>query len=228
MTFLTRASLKNRLIVGLTTLAIAVLGLFSMGALKQELMPSMQVPMAFVSVQSQGLAPEEMARTVTEPVEQALSGVPGITNVTSTTSTGSADITVEWPFDESEEDTLQAIRAAADALKPTFPTGTEVQVFSGGASDMPAMVLTAGSAGDETEFGDALAQSVVPTLQGVSGVKQVTLSGREEERIVIDLRPEDMTRLKVSVEQIAPVLESHSAALPAGEAESPQLSLIHI
>mgnify|MGYP006328696705 FL=1 len=46
MTFLTRASLKNRLIVGLTTLAIAVLGLFSMGALKQELMPSMQVPMA--------------------------------------------------------------------------------------------------------------------------------------------------------------------------------------
>ncbi|UOQ59257.1 efflux RND transporter permease subunit [Leucobacter rhizosphaerae] len=222
MTFLTRASLKNRLIVGLTTLAIAVLGLFSMGALKQELMPSMQVPMAFVSVQSQGLAPEEMARTVTEPVEQALSGVPGITNVTSTTSTGSADITVEWPFDESEEDTLQAIRAAADALKPTFPTGTEVQVFSGGASDMPAMVLTAGSAGDETEFGDALAQSVVPTLQGVSGVKQVTLSGREEERIVIDLRPEDMTRLKVSVEQIAPVLESHSAALPAGEAESPQ------
>ena len=222
MTFLTRASLKNRLIVGLTTLAIAVLGVFSMGALKQELMPSMQVPMAFVSVQSQGLAPEEMARTVTEPVEQALTSVPGITNVTSTTSTGSADITVEWPFDESEEDTLQAIRAAADGLKPTFPAGTEVQVFSGGASDMPAMVLTAGSAGDEAEFGDALAQSVVPALQGVNGVKQVTLSGREEQRIVIDLRPADMSQLKVTADQIAPVLESHGAALPAGEAESPE------
>ena len=221
MTFLTRASLKNRLIVGLTTLAIAVLGLFSMGALKQELMPSMQVPMAFVSVQSQGLAPEEMTRTVTEPIEQALKGVPGITNVTSTTSTGTADITVEWPFDESEEETLQAIRAASDALKPTFPTGTEVQVFSGGASDMPAMVLSAGSEGDETEFGDALAQSVVPTLQGISGVKQATLSGREEERIVIDLRTADMKRLKVTTEQIAPVLEAHGAALPAGEAESP-------
>ena len=222
MTFLTRASLKNRLIVGLTTLAIAVLGLFSMGALKQELMPSMQVPMAFVSVQAQGLAPEEMAQTVTEPIEQALKGVPGITNVTSTTSTGTADITVEWPFDESEEDTLQAIRAASDALKPTFPTGTEVQVFSGGASDMPAMVLSAGTEGDDAEFGDALAQSVVPTLQGISGVKQATLSGREEERIVIELRPADMKRLKVTTEQIAPVLEAHGAALPAGEAESPE------
>jgi HAE1 family hydrophobic/amphiphilic exporter-1 len=65
MSFLTRTSLKNRLIVGLTTVAVAVLGLISMGSLKQELMPSMQVPAAFVSVQSQGLAPEEMARTVT-------------------------------------------------------------------------------------------------------------------------------------------------------------------
>ena len=63
MTFLTRASLKNRLIVGLLTLAVAAMGLFSMSALKQELMPSMQVPMAFVSAQSPGLAPEEMART---------------------------------------------------------------------------------------------------------------------------------------------------------------------
>ncbi|QIK63498.1 efflux RND transporter permease subunit [Leucobacter viscericola] len=220
MTFLTRVSLKNRLIVGLATLAIAVVGIFSMGALKQELMPSMQVPMAFISVQSQGLAPEEMSRTVTEPVEKALSAVPGITKVSSNTSSGSADITVEWPFDEDDTDTLQAIRGAADALKPTFPSGTEVNVFSGGADDMPAMVLSAGSSDKEAVFGDALAQTVVPALQGVNGVKQVTLSGREEQRIMIDLRPSDMTKLKVTPEQIAPVLQANGAALPAGEAES--------
>ena len=41
MTFLTRTSLKNRLVVGLITAAVALFGLFSMSALKQELMPSM-------------------------------------------------------------------------------------------------------------------------------------------------------------------------------------------
>ncbi|QIM15641.1 MMPL family transporter [Leucobacter insecticola] len=222
MTFFTRASLKNRLLVGLMTLAIAVLGLFSMSALKQELMPSMQVPMAFVSVQSQGLAPEEMSRTVTEPVEQALGSIPAITSVTSTTSSGMSQIIVEWPFTESEDDTLRAIKSAADSLKPSFPSGSELEVFSGGSNDMPAMVLSAGSDTDAIEFGDALAQTVVPAIQGVSGVKQVTLSGHEEQRVTIDLRPADMTRLKVAPEQIAPVLEAHGVALPAGEAESDQ------
>ncbi len=220
MSFLTRTSLRNRLIVGLTTLAVAVLGVFSMSALKQELMPSMQVPMAFVSVQTPGLAPEELARTVTEPTEQALSAVPGVTKVSSTTSSGSADIMVEWPFG-SDDETLAKIRAAADALKPAFPQGTEVSVFSGGADDMPAMVLSAGSDTDPAKFGDALAQSVVPALQGVDGVQKVTLSGREEQRVMIDLRPADVARLKVDPAAIGPVLESHGAALPAGQAESP-------
>lgn len=221
MSFLTRTSLANRLIVGLITLAVAVLGLFSMSSLKQELMPSMQVPMAFVSVQSPGLAPEELSRAVTEPTEQALSAVPGITRVTSTTSSGAADIMVEWPFDGDEE-TLPKIRAAAEALKPTFPQGTEVTVFSGGADDMPAMVLSAGTSGDHDAFSDALAQTVVPALQGVNGVQKVTLAGGEEQRILIDLRPADVTRLKVDPAQIAPALESHGAAIPAGQADSPE------
>jgi HAE1 family hydrophobic/amphiphilic exporter-1 len=220
MSFLTRTSLKNRLIVGLTTVAVAVLGLISMGSLKQELMPSMQVPAAFVSVQSQGLAPEEMARTVTEPTEQALRAVPGVTRVTSSTSSGTADVTVEWPFDESDEETLRAVRAAAEALKPAFPSGTELQVFSGGADDMPAMVLSAGTSGDAAAFADALAREVVPALQGLNGVQRVELAGREEQRILIALRPADVERLKIDPAQIAPALEARGAAMPAGQADS--------
>ena len=98
MTFLTRTSLKNRLVVGLITAAVALFGLFSMSALKQELMPSMTAPMAFIMIDAQGLAPEEMSRTVTEPAEQSLMAVPGVKSVTSTTSSGSAQLQVEWEF----------------------------------------------------------------------------------------------------------------------------------
>lgn len=167
MTPLTRLSLKNRLIVGLVTLGVAVLGIISMGALKQELMPSMKVPMAYVSVQADGLAPEELVTAVTEPVEQALKSVPGITSVNSDTSSGYAMIMVEWPFDEDADETVRTIRATLDALKPSFPGGAEAEVFSGGADDMPAMMLSAGTSGDAAEFGDALEQRVVPALQAL-------------------------------------------------------------
>ncbi|KJL25703.1 Swarming motility protein SwrC [Microbacterium oxydans] len=220
MSFLTRSSLKNRLILALTTLAIVALGLISMNSLKQELMPSLQAPMAFISAQSQGLAPEEMASTITEPLEQAVRAVPGVTSVTSTTATGDAQVLVEWTFGEDDEETLRTIRSAAEALKPGFPSGTEVNVASGGAGDLPAMMLSAGSGGDQEAFGDALQQTVVPALKSVSGVRDVTLAGQETQRITIDLRPADVTRLKVEPSTLGPILEAHGAALPAGQADS--------
>ena len=220
MSFLTRSSLKNRLILSLATLAIVALGLISMGSLKQELMPSLQAPMAYISAQSQGLAPEEMASSVTEPVEQAVRAVPGVTSVTSTTSSGGAQILVEWSFGENDEETLRTIRSATESLKPSFPSGTEVQVASGGAGDLPAMVLSAGTSGDQEAFGDALQQTVVPALKGVPGVRDVTLAGQETQRITIDLRPADVTRLKVETSTLAPLLEAHGAAIPAGQADS--------
>ncbi|UOR01400.1 efflux RND transporter permease subunit [Leucobacter allii] len=220
MSLLTRTSLKNRLIVGLTTLAVAVLGIVSMGALKQELMPSMQVPMAYVAAGSSGLAPEEMATAVTEPVEQALRAIPGVTSVTSTTTSGSAQILVEWPFGGDDEETLRTIRSAVDGLRSALPSGTETQVVSGGADDMPAMVLSAGSSDAGEAFGDALEQTVVPALQAVPGVRTVELAGQAEQRISIALRPADLQRLDVDPAAIGPVLQAHGAALPAGQAAS--------
>ncbi|MFJ6533197.1 efflux RND transporter permease subunit [Microbacterium sp. NPDC091662] len=220
MSFLTRSSLKNRLILSLATLAVVALGLISMGSLKQELMPSLQAPMAFISAQSQGLAPEEMASSVTEPLEQAVRAVPGVTSVTSTTSSGNAQVLVEWTFGEDDEETLRTIRNAAESLKPSFPSDTEVAVASGGAGDLPAMALSAGTSGDQEAFGDALQQTVVPALKGVPGVRDVTLAGQETQRITIDLRPADVTRLKVEPSTLGPILEAHGAALPAGQADS--------
>ena len=220
MSFLTRSSLKNRLILSLATLAIVALGLIAMNSLKQELMPSMQVPAAFVAAQSQGLAPEEMAESVTEPLEQAIRAVPGVTSVTSTTSSGEVQMLVEWTFGEDDEETLRTIRSATESVKPGFPSGTEVQVASGGIDGQPAMVLSAGASGDQERFGDTLQQTVVPALQAVPGVRSVELAGQETQRITIDLRPADVARLKVEPSTLGPILEAHGAAIPAGQAES--------
>ncbi|KAM9862226.1 efflux RND transporter permease subunit [Leucobacter sp. BZR 635] len=225
MTPLTRLSLKNRLIVGLVTLAVAVLGIISMGALKQELMPSMKVPMAFVSVQAEGLAPEEMVDTVTEPIEQALGAVPGVTSVTSNTLSGYSSITVEWPFDEDADETMRALRGAVDAVKTGFPSGAVTEVYSGGADDMPAMMLSAGTTGDEATFGDALEQRLVPALQAIPGVQKAELSGREAQRIVVDLRPADVVKLQVDPAAIEPVLRANGASLPAGQAATDEGSM---
>lgn len=246
MSFLTRASLKNRLLVGLITLAVAVMGLVSMTSLKQELMPSMQVPAAYVMADSKGLAPEEMSQAVTEPLEQAISAVPGVTKVTSTTSSGSTSINAEWSFKDGDDETMRAIRGAIDAVKPGLPKDANVQVFSGGSDSMPALMLSAGdkaataagnsdkadaeategegealdAAAASSAFLDRLNSQVVPALSAVTGVQRVDLSGGQKERIVIDLRPADVAKHKVETTQIQAVLAANGASVPAGEAQS--------
>jgi hypothetical protein len=90
MTSLTRISLANRLIVGLVTLAIIAFGVLSIFALKQELLPSITAPTAFVSASYPGSSPQIVAKEVSTPIEQAALGVSGVTKVTSTSTNGRA------------------------------------------------------------------------------------------------------------------------------------------
>ena len=71
MTSLTRLSLANRLIVGLATLAIVVFGVLATLNLKQELLPSIQVPTAIVTANYPGVSPQIIADDVSTPLERA-------------------------------------------------------------------------------------------------------------------------------------------------------------
>src|SRR4028119_741591 len=92
MTHLTRLSLANRLIVGMVTIAIVVFGVLSTLSLRQELLPSTQVPTAILTATYPGTSPELVADEVATPLEQAISGVSGVTKVRSQSLNGPATL----------------------------------------------------------------------------------------------------------------------------------------
>ena len=65
---LARMSLANRALVALATIAVFVVGIFSMGQLRQELIPSLNVPVVAVTAVYPGTAPEIVAERVTDPI----------------------------------------------------------------------------------------------------------------------------------------------------------------
>src|SRR4029450_9584673 len=114
MTSLTRLSLANRMIVGLATLAIIVFGVLATLGLKQELLPSIQVPTAIVTANYPGVSPQIIADDVSTPLERALGGVAGGTKVESTSTNGLATITVEWEYGLDADTVVGDIRNAVD------------------------------------------------------------------------------------------------------------------
>ena len=119
MTSLTKLSLANRLIIGMVTVAIVIFGVLAAFSLRQELLPSTQVPTAILTATYPGTAPEIVADEVATPLEQAISGVSGVTKVRSVSTNGLASLTVEWTYGLDNDEVVGDIRSAADAVAPT-------------------------------------------------------------------------------------------------------------
>ena len=100
-----------------------------------------------------------------------------------------------------------------------------MQVLSGGSDSMPAMMFTAGSSGDPAAFADSLEQTVLPALRADDGVREATLSGREDQRVEIALRPADVDRLKVDPAAVMQTLLANAAVQPAGQVDSAEGAL---
>src|SRR5690349_1741012 len=99
--FLTRAATKNPIAVFMACIAIVVLSVIALQRLPRDLFPKITVPVIVVSAQYSGANPETMERTVTYPLEQAVTRVAGVQQILSTTRTGTTSIQVwfNWGTD---------------------------------------------------------------------------------------------------------------------------------
>jgi multidrug efflux pump subunit AcrB len=216
MSFLTRLSLANRLIVGLITAAIVAFGLFAVGSLKQELLPSVQQPGAVVAATYPGASPSSVEREVTKPVEQAVQGVKGVTGVTSTSVSGSTSVQVSWDFGQDDEKIVGDIRSALAGLKSTLPNDTTTEVYAGGSDDIPVLQLAVASEDESGEFAGKVESTVLPALRGIAGVRQVDLAGENATQLVITMRPADLAAKKVTAEEVMAAVQASGVITAAG------------
>ncbi len=225
MTSLTKLSLANRLIVGLVTLAIVVFGVLATLSLKQELLPSTQIPTAMVIATYPGTSPELVATDVAEPLEQALGGVKGVTKVRSTSSNGIANLTVEWAYGLDSDTTVAAIRNAADSVRPRLPAQTDITVRAGSTDDIPVLALAVSSDAALPDLAQSVDNVVVPALTKVDGVRQVVLSGENTTELAVTLKPAQLRKHDLTTAALTQVLRAQALVVPAGTSYSKDTEL---
>ncbi|WP_167952910.1 efflux RND transporter permease subunit [Brevibacterium marinum] len=217
-------SLKNRLIVGLLTLVIAVFGVVATTSLNQETMPSVEMPGTSVQVTVPGASPEVVEESVTEPIETALEGVGDLETVTTTTSAGTMSAEVTWPFGEDADEMTGSVRSALDSAKADLPDGAEAQVLEQQIDDIP-VVMFAVSGGDAQTLGDRVESELVPELQAVEGVAGVEMAGQNEQQVTISFRPDDVNDKNVVTTSVPDELTAAGTVVPAGQSAHGDKSL---
>ncbi|MEV4567885.1 efflux RND transporter permease subunit [Nonomuraea sp. NPDC049419] len=214
MTAFARLSLVNRSLVILMAVVLSAFGVFTIPQLKQQLLPSLSFPGAFVVAAYPGASPEIVEDQVTAPIEESFQGLAGMEQMTSTSKEGLAQIQVAFEYGTDIEASLNKMQQAIN--RAALPDGVDPQVVAGNTDDIPVMVLAVGDGGDERAMADKLRRIAVPELQGVEGVREASVTGTRDEVVTIEPDAKKMALAGVSAAQIPEVLKANGTPIPAG------------
>ncbi|MFE2285014.1 efflux RND transporter permease subunit [Streptomyces sp. NPDC059443] len=214
---LSRFSLAQRALIGLVSLVALLFGAIAIPQLKQQLLPSIDLPMVSVLAPYQGASPDVVEKQVVEPIEATLKGVDGITGITSTASEGNALIMATFDYGDTGTKQLVAdVQQAVNRARVRLPSEVDPQVVAGSTDDMPTVVLAVTSDKDQQALADQLNKSVVPVLQDIAGVRQVTVNGVQDLQVTVTPDAGKLAAAGIDGQALAQGLQAGGATVPAG------------
>ncbi len=215
MHFLAVLSMKNRALIALITIVAAIFGSLALTSLKQELIPSLQLPQLLVSTSYPGASPEVVNDDVSTPIETAIQGIAGLESTSTTSSTNSSLVSSTFTYGTDLVKAESRISQAINRIKSRLPDNLDPQVISGSIDDFPVISLAV-SGGDQATLADDLGRSVLSDIRDVAGVREAALVGDVGRRVTITPDAAALASRGLSAQAIRDALQQNGSLIPAG------------
>ena len=212
---LAKLSLANRSVVALITAIIAVFGFVSLGSLKQELIPSIETPQAAIVTTFIGASPEVIDKQVSQPIDTAVRALDGLVSSTTTSRNNISLVRVEFEYGTSTAKVTEKLNAALASVN--LPDQASARVLSGSFDTVPIIVLGVSSdTGSNEELEKIFADVAKAEFSGISGVRDVTVSGVVEKRVNLKFNQALLAANGLSTQSVVSALQANGFVVPAG------------
>ncbi|MGW1888667.1 efflux RND transporter permease subunit [Streptomyces sp. NPDC002004] len=216
MSWLSKFSLAQRALIGLMSIVALLFGAIAIPQLKQQLLPTIELPMVSVLAPYQGASPDVVEKQVVEPLENTIESVDGITGITSKASEGNAVIMAQFDYGNGSKQLVADVQQAVNRARAQLPDDVDPQVIAGSTDDMPTVVLAATSDKDQQALKDQLDRTVVPDLKDIDGVGRVTITGVRDLQVTVTPDDRKMARAGLTSAAVGQALQAGGATVPAG------------
>ncbi|MCA9200343.1 MAG: efflux RND transporter permease subunit [Planctomycetales bacterium] len=233
-------SLRHRALVVLGVIVFAVAGILSLRHLDVDAFPDTTPVMIQINTVAPALAPEEVERQITFPVEQAISGLPGLDDLRSISKFGLSQVVVIFQDGIDIYFARQLINERLSTVQ--LPDGTqrpEMGPVSTGLGEVFHYVLTYDGVDftrvSETERVRRLTELrtlhdwvVKPQLRSVPGVAEVNSWGGYEKQYQVRLDPERLFKYGLTFEEVADALQTNNENVGGGTiTDGSEMLLVH-
>lgn len=216
MSWLSRFSLAQRALIALMSIVALVFGAIAIPQLKQQLLPTIDLPVVSVLAPYQGASPDVVEKQVVEPIENTLEAVSGIKGVTSTASEGNAVIMASFDYGNDTKQLVADVQQAVNRARVQLPDSVDPQVIAGSTDDIPTVVLAVTSDKDQQALSDQLDKTALPALKDISGVGQVTVNGVRDLQVTVTPDSAKLARAGLTTVALGQALQAGGATVPAG------------
>lgn len=200
-------SLNNRLIILVASVLIIIGGCFTISNIEVDVFPDLNAPKVVIMTEAKGMAPEEVERMVTFPIETAMNGATGVRRVRSSSTTGFSIVWVEFDWGADEYKARQIVSEKLTIVMESLPE-TVGNPTLGPQSSILGEVMFVGLTADSTSNMDlrTIADWVVrPRLLSTGGVAQVAVLSSDVKEYQILLNPEKMRHYDVGLSEVIAV-----------------------
>ena len=199
-----RFSLRNRLLVMVTAVLLMVGGIYTSTHMEVDVFPDLNAPTVVVMTEVPGMAPEEVERLVSFPIETSVNGATNVRRVRSSSTTGFSIVWVEFDWGTDIYRARQVVSEKLAMVRDALPKGAGNPTLGPQSSILGELMIVALTA-DSTSLRDlrTLADwTIRPRLLATGGVAQVTVLGGDIKEYQILISPEKMTHYGVGLAEV--------------------------
>lgn len=202
-------SLRNRLTVLILTGLVLIFGVVILFRSEVDIFPDLNAPTVVVMTEAPGMAPEEVEKLITYPIETGVNGSTGVRRVRSQSSTGFSIVWVEFDWDTDVYLARQIVNERLTTLTDKLPAGVKAPVL-GPQSSILGEIMIIGLTADKTsllQLRNIADKVIAPRLLALGGVSQVSVLGGDVRQFQIQLIPGRMQQLDVSLDEVLAAAE---------------------
>ena len=194
-------------------IGIGVIGYTNLGA---NLLPASNIPIITITSVYPGAGPEEIETDIVKPIEDAVASISGIDVIRSVTGDGYGHTIVQFKMSADVNTSIIDVQKAIDGILGKLPEDATTPVIKKIDLNAEPILTLAISGGSSYEELYSKADKLKKSLENLSGVGNVTITGAQEKQLSIALDKAKMEYYEIDPGTVLSILKAENINIPAG------------
>ena len=210
-------SIRRPVATAMAFLIVVTIGVVGLRYLPVDLLPNIEFPRLAVWVGYANVGPEEMESIITDPLENALSGIPNLERMTSSSQEGRSVVRLEFARGTNLDEAANDIRAALDRLRNDLPieaTPPGIWKFDPNAREIVTIAAT--STRDLEQLTRVLEREIAQRYEQIPGVGSIEINGGVYREVQVQLRRDRLRAAGLTATDVQRALGEENVQLPGG------------